>query len=117
MDYNSLILREYYKDNFYAFVQDVFKHYRGVPFKPHYTVQLLCEHIEYNIKGYFEWGIYNLPRGWGKSVIISELAPAWALLREPVERVACYSKKMSEDAKDWHDKTHTPHLRLYKYIY
>jgi hypothetical protein len=27
-------------------------------------------------------------------------------LREPVERVACYSKKFSEDAKDWHDKTH-----------
>lgn len=101
------ILREYYKDSFYAFVRDIFQYYRGVPFKPHYTVQLLCEHIEYNIKGNFEWGIYNLPRGWGKSVIISELAPAWALLREPVERVACYSKKMSEDAKDWHDKTHT----------
>ena len=107
MEYNNLILREYYKDSFYAFVRDVFEHYRGVPFKPHYTVQLLCEHIEYNIKGNFEWGIYNLPRGWGKSVIISELAPAWALLREPVERVACYSKKMSEDAKDWHNKTHT----------
>ncbi|NBP03522.1 MAG: hypothetical protein EBU90_26205, partial [Proteobacteria bacterium] len=101
------ILREYYKDNFYAFVRDVFQYYRGVPFKPHYTVQLLCEHIEYNIKGNYEWGIYNLPRGWGKSVIISELAPAWALLREPVERIACYSKKLSEDAKDWHEKTHT----------
>lgn len=105
-DYTSLLIQEYYKDNFYAFAKDVFKSYRGDNFKPHYTVQLLCEHIEYNIKGEYEWGIYNLPRGWGKSVIISELASAWALLRNGKERVACYSKKLSEDAKDWHEKSH-----------
>ena len=103
---NINIYAKYYKDNFYEFVCDVFESYKGEKYKPHYTVQLLCEYIELNIKGEIEWGIYNLPRGWGKSVIISELASAWALLREPNERIACFSKKMSEDAKDWHQASY-----------
>ena len=74
--YKLALMREFYKDDFHSFVKDIFQEAFGVPYKPHYTTQLACEHIEYNIRGYYQWGIYNFPRGWGKSVFISVLASA-----------------------------------------
>lgn len=104
--YKLALMQEFYKDDFHSFVKDVFQEAFGVPYKPHYTTQLACEHIEYNIRGYYQWGIYNFPRGWGKSVFISVLASAWALLRDPTERIGCYSRALTEDAKLWHNQAH-----------
>jgi hypothetical protein len=105
LKYGKYLLELYYKDNFYAFVKDFFSIGCGHDFKPHFSVEYVCENIEYNIKGYYEWGIYNIYRGWGKSDLISVLASTWALLRDPTERIGCYSRALTEDAKGWHDKS------------
>jgi len=95
----------HYQDNFYDFVKDWFQEWRGVPFKPHYTTQYVCEYIELAIKGELERLIISLPRGWGKSIVVSEAAPAWALLRDPLERIGCFSRALTEDAKMWHENS------------
>ena len=105
-DYKRQILEGYYTDSLYALVRDGFEASKGVKFKDNYATQLLCEYLELNIKGEIEWGLYGLPRGMGKSVFSSEFTPAFALLRDPYERIGCYSKKMSEDAKDWHEASY-----------
>lgn len=103
LDLLERALGEYYKDNFYAFVSDWFLTWRNTDFKLHYTVQYLCEYLQATVQGDFERLLVSLPRGWGKSIIISEALPAWVLLRDPTERVGCFSRALTQDAKIWHE--------------
>ena len=98
-------LAEYYKNSFYDFVKDWFKEWRGVDFKPHYTTQYVCEHIQLALQGDIERLIISLPRGWGNSIIVSEAAPVFALLNNPRERIGCFSRALTEDAKMWHENS------------
>lgn len=102
VEFAEKVLGEYYKDSFYGFLKDYFKYIKNLPFKPHYTTELVAEYLEANIKGDIEWLLLSLPRGWGKSILVSEFGPAWALIRDPMERLGCFSRAFTEDAKGWH---------------
>lgn len=95
-------LSEFYRNNFYAFVKDWFGEWKGVPFKPHYSTEYLCEHIQLAINGDTERLVVSLPRGWGKTDIISVAGPSYALMLNPKERIGCFSRALTEDAKMWH---------------
>ena len=47
-------IREYYKDDLWAFTRDGFKSFTGNELKHHYTVQYVCEYLEALVKGEIE---------------------------------------------------------------
>jgi predicted phage terminase large subunit-like protein len=100
------LLKQHYSKNFYHFFKDFYPHVKGTPFKLHSTVQYVCENLnlfaDYEIKDL----VISVYRGWGKSVLCSEFLPAWLLLRDSGERIGCYSRAMTNDAKLWHKNTY-----------
>ena len=98
-------IREYYKDDLWAFTRDGFKSFTGNELKHHYTVQYVCEYLEALVKGEIEVLILNIVRGWGKTIFGTVITPAWALLRDPTERIPVFSKNMQTDPKLWHEQT------------
>lgn len=99
---NRLILKDLYSKSFYHFVKDSFNAVdSNKTFKPHWSVQYLCEHLQL-VGTEIEWLLVSLPRGFGKSMFISELFPAWLLLKDPSERIGCFTRTFGVNADEWH---------------
>jgi predicted phage terminase large subunit-like protein len=96
------------RDSFYYFVQQVFNNsVKGRDnYKMHWSNQELCEYLELAGKGKIDWLLLSYPRGYGKSIFVSELYPAWCLLRDPSERIGCFTKAFTADANIWHEHSH-----------
>ena len=99
----EFIIEATLNDDFYAFISALFNSVKSGGFKPHWSFEYVCEYVEANLKGQIDTLLVSLPRGWGKSIVCSEFAPAWALLRDPTERIGCFSRAMTSDAMGWHD--------------
>ncbi len=99
------LLKKYYTDNFYLFFKDFYPIVKGTPFKLHSTVQYVCEYLTLFANNEIQDLVLSVYRGWGKSVVCSEFLPAWLLLRDSGERIGCYSRAMTNDAKLWHKNT------------
>lgn len=96
------VYRIFVKGDFYQFCKAFLPNITNQPFKDHWSVQYICEYIEANIKGEIDQLAISLPRGWGKSTIVSVLAPVWALLLDRTERIGCFSKSMQGEPALWH---------------
>lgn len=106
----QILLDELYK----ASLQDLYTFMRATfqssvqgrhKFKLHWSAQELCEYLELAAKGEIEWLLISLPRGWGKSLFVSEYFPAWCLLRDPSERIGCFTRAFTPDSKIWHENS------------
>ena len=99
------LLKELYtksKTDLKLFTKLTFQKVRGrEAFKPHWSLDYLLEHLQLVGTG-IDQLLVSLPRGYGKSVLISEIFPAWKLIQEPTERLTCFTRSFGSNASSWH---------------
>ena len=63
----------------------------GVPFKPSWHIEVICEHLEAISSGEIRKLIVNIPPRHSKSTIVSVMYPMWEWQVQPEEKFLCAS--------------------------
>jgi len=64
------------------------------------AVDALCVHMQAVAEGRIQYLLINIPPGFGKSIIVSVLFPAWMWARDPTWRILCSASAIDLSTRD-----------------